>query len=142
MSGAFERTVCACDDCRACCKRQPGPLGVGDLQRIARIVDEPDGKFVASNGAVVEDRSGQRFRIRTITPARKPDGSCVFLDADERCTIHGDAPLGCAYFDTHMSAAEGGRRSVARHAEIASSPEYQMQRNALAGKMEPLVERL
>jgi len=101
----FERTTCACEGCRKCCKVQPGPLIPGDLQRIAEFlklsVEEARKFFVASPGALVKQH-GEVRRIGTITPKMR-HSRCVFLDKNERCKIHPVAPAGCAYFDTHMS---------------------------------------
>ena len=51
------------------------------------------------------------IRVGSITPKRKKDGSCVFLDANDRCSIHPVAPMGCAFFDMHMTKREGDARS-------------------------------
>jgi len=110
------RTSCACTACVACCHRQPGPLVPGDLEKIAAHLGEPvevaKAHFWASGGALVQDqRTGRQFRIGSITP-RLVRGRCVFLDDADRCRVHAVAPFGCAYFDTHMSAAEGQRRGT------------------------------
>jgi Fe-S-cluster containining protein len=125
----FTRTTCACAECVACCKRQPGPLGADDLPRIQSFLGLPREEvlalFVASPGSLVMDtRTGRTRRIGSITPARKPDGSCVFLDAENRCTIHPVAPFGCAYFDVHMDAATAAPRSTWL-ARMMDSPVYQ-----------------
>ncbi len=107
-------------------------LAVGDLQRITkRLGTDAAGKFVPSRGALARTRTGALVRIPTITPARKPDGSCVFLTAEGRCSIHDIAPAGCAYFDSHMLDEEANRRSSIIHGEIAASAEYAMQRRSL-----------
>jgi len=130
------RTECACAECVACCKRQPGPLAPGDLEEITGFlglpVDEVRALFVASRGTLVMDRRTRRTRwIGSITPARKPNGSCIFLDdATERCTIHPVAPFGCAFFDTHMSAAEAAPAS-SWLAQAMESPLYQALRALL-----------
>lgn len=62
---------------------------------------------------VADTRTGETVRVGTITPRRKADGSCVFLDGDDRCTIHAVAPAGCAMFDTHMGLVEAQRRGLA-----------------------------
>ena len=132
----FDRTTCACPECVACCKRQPGPLAPGDLPRIGDFLKLPEEEvralFVASPGALVMDtRTGATRRIGTITPARKANGSCIFLDdATERCTIHPVAPWGCAYFDTHMSNAVAAPRS-SWLARATDSPIYQALRALL-----------
>jgi Fe-S-cluster containining protein len=114
----FARTVCACSECRACCHEQPGHLIPGDFERIATHlgleVRSAKRLFVASRGALVQSSlTGRTFRIGTITPAFDSlRRRCVFLDDEDRCTIHAVAPFGCTHFDTHMRAAEGQRRSV------------------------------
>lgn len=133
MLDASERTVCDCVACASHCRTQPGMLAVGDLQRIAkRLGTDAAGKFVPSRGALARVAStGELVRIPTITPARKPDGSCVFLTPEGRCSIHDIAPAGCAYFDSHMLDSEANRRSSIIHNEIARSSEYAMQRASL-----------
>jgi Fe-S-cluster containining protein len=115
-SRPFARTSCSCGECVQCCHEQPGSLAAGELERIAAHLQLPVRvaalKFWASPGGLaMNTATGERFRIGTITPRLK-HGRCVFLDAEERCTIHAVAPAGCALFDTHMSGAEGQPRSL------------------------------
>jgi len=130
----FARTSCACEACIQCCHDQPGSLAPGDLERIAAYLQRPLRivalKFWASPGALIANsRTGQTARVGTITPKRVR-GRCVFLDDVDRCTIHAVAPFGCAYFDTHMSAAEGHPRSAwLVHAQ--TDPSYQSLRRTL-----------
>ena len=130
----FERTVCACDECKRCCKRQSGPLAYGDFERIADHLgeDRETAKvhFAASPGALVKvQATGQTVRVGTIVPKMKR-GRCVFLGEDERCTIHAVAPFGCAYFDTHMSKQTAMPRSLWLVTSTAD-PDYQALRNEL-----------
>jgi Fe-S-cluster containining protein len=129
----FERTVCACETCKACCKRQPGPLAPGDLERIAEhlgmTVEDAKQFFWASPGCLVRDGLGETRRIGTITP-RYRKGRCVFLDENDRCKIHPVAPFGCAYFDTHMSYGRAQGRSNWL-ATMQSRWEYQKLRDTL-----------
>jgi Fe-S-cluster containining protein len=130
----FNRTKCACADCVSCCKRQPGPLIPGDLERIAaylgETVDEAKRHFVASGGAVVKNiATGTLTRIGSITPDSL-DGRCVFLDQNDRCKIHEVAPAGCAYFDTHMNIDAAMPRSL-RMVELQKRPDYQRLRDQL-----------
>jgi len=112
----MKRTVCACERCVACCKRQPGPLIPGDFERIASFLGESTEQakrhFIASRGALIGMRGGGVVRVPTITPARKADGSCVFLGPDDRCKIHPVSPFGCAYLDMHMNKKEADKRSL------------------------------
>lgn len=131
----FARTTCACKDCVDCCKRQPGPLMPGDFERIAEYLHETPEQarrhFFASGGALVMNTdTGRQYRIGSITP-RHVKGRCVFLDAEDRCTIHPVAPYGCAYFDTHMSAAEGQKRGAWLWTLVAMQDAYKALRDLL-----------
>jgi Fe-S-cluster containining protein len=132
MNG-FKRTVCACSECVACCKRQPGPLILADFQRIADFLGETPEQakahFKASRGSLIGYK-GKIVRIGTITPKHDETGRCVFLDEKDRCKIHPVAPFGCAYFDTHMGRVEGDKRcrvAIMDHA----TPEYQKLRQEI-----------
>jgi len=133
MTPPFKRTVCACSECVKCCHRQPGPLAAGDWERIQAhlgiSIQEMADLFCASPGALVMNRLGEVRRIGSITPQRRK-GRCVFLDEHDRCKIHEVAPAGCAYFDTHMGAAEAQYRgSWLAHSQ--EDPAYQSLRKQL-----------
>jgi hypothetical protein len=112
----FERTVCACDACIPFCRHIPGYLVPADLERWSNSHGGDDFErwasqhLLASPGALVV-HGGKLGRIRTLVPARRENGSCVFLTAEGRCSIHALAPFGCAFFDAHQSQAEADRRS-------------------------------
>lgn len=112
----FSRTECSCSECVACCRRQPGPLAPGDLERIAEFLGESTVEarrhFMASKGALVANSStGRTFRVGTITPKRDERGACVFLTPEGLCSVHPVAPTGCSYFDTHMGLVEARKRA-------------------------------
>jgi len=98
----FERTTCACKTCVLNCKIMPGCLIPSDLARMipANVIptEWAEGKLLASPGALAI-KNGQPFRIPTLVPAVKLDGSCIHLDPSGRCDIHESAPFGCAFFD-------------------------------------------
>ena len=130
----FARTVCSCAQCISCCTSQPGSLAAGELEAIAAHLDLPVRvaalKFWASPGALLmNSTTGATFRLGTITP-RLVRGRCVFLDAEDRCTIHAVAPFGCAAFDTHMPASEAQPRSQWL-ARSQADPAYQSLRRTL-----------
>ena len=138
MSAAppFERTVCACAECVACCKKQPVPLALGDFERIGDRLGEDvaRSKLWRSPGAIVGKLvAGElsMFRIRTITPRADATGRCVFLGADDRCEIHDVSPYGCAFFDVHMERREGNRRADWYLRGINDNPEYARLRSTL-----------
>jgi len=120
----YERTVCACVECVNNCRHIPGYLIPADVGRIARhlgftnLVEFAFRYLLASPGATVM-QAGHVFQIPTLVPRRKQDGSCVFLDEQNRCRIHEVSPYGCAFFDVHQSHAEANRRSSRGLQDIA-----------------------
>lgn len=121
----FERTECACSACINNCRRLPGYLIPADLERISRalgyksIVKFAFDCLLASPGATVARHDGRIFRIPTLVPRRKADGSCIFLNERGRCKIHAVSPFGCSFFDCHQSQEEANRRSSRGLQEIA-----------------------
>jgi hypothetical protein len=79
----------------------PGFLIPADLDRLIPQGADPFTwayrNLLASPGALVM-KDGRTFRIHTLVPAVKPDGSCINLANDGLCTIHENAPFGCAFF--------------------------------------------
>lgn len=112
------RTTCGCSSCTVGCKTMPGCLVPGDLERIQDFVGDHRPEFVlehfvASDGAKVAKKIKDTtyiISVPSIVPAQKADGSCVFLDENNRCKIHPVSPFGCSRHDTHMSKEEGDRR--------------------------------
>jgi hypothetical protein len=98
----------------------PGFLIPADLQRMIPVDADPrewaDKNLLASPGALVADSvTGQMYRIPTLVPATKPDGSCANLTEDGRCSIHAISPFGCAFFDCGsgtLAAADLARKGL------------------------------
>jgi Fe-S-cluster containining protein len=111
----YDRTVCACGECVNNCRYIPGYLIPTDVGRIARhlgftnLVEFAFRYLLASPGATVM-QAGSVFQIPTLTPRRKEDGSCVFLDEHDRCRIHEVRPT-AARSSTYISQTP--RRSAA-----------------------------
>lgn len=98
------RTNCSCGECVGYCKVLPGYLIPEDLVRMIPAGADPLAwareHLRASPGALVGNRAtGHRWRIPTLVPARAESGACIFLDEQDSCRIHADAPFGCAFFD-------------------------------------------
>lgn len=121
----FERSVCACHECTANCKFIPGYLVPADIERIrhalgySNVVTFALENLAASPGATVMNSEGRVFQIPTLVPQRRADGSCKFLDGQNRCAIHAVSPFGCAFFDAHQSADEANRKSGRGLQEVA-----------------------
>jgi hypothetical protein len=106
---------CSCKTCVLNCKVLPGYLIPADLDRMVPPGVDPfdwaEVNLVASPGAIVKESSGKISRIPTLCPATKPDGSCINLTSDDRCSIHANAPFGCAFFHCKMTKQESDRLS-------------------------------
>jgi hypothetical protein len=102
----FCRTICGCAFCQAPCRHIPGGLMPADVSRLC-----PSGQDVLS-WAEQHLRALVGLPAPTLVPARRPGGACHWL-FDGRCAVHNVAPFGCAFFDSHMLAAEVDRRSAA-----------------------------
>lgn len=98
----LERTTCACKSCTTNCRFMPGFLIPADLDRMIPVGADPlawaEKNLLASPGALVQ-QGAQRFRIPTLVPAVKMDGSCINLSPEGLCRIHEVSPFGCAFFD-------------------------------------------
>jgi hypothetical protein len=93
----------------------PGFLIPSDLERMVPAGENvylwADKNLLASPGALVA-KDGRFFRVRTLVPATKKDGSCVHLDDALRCGIHATAPFGCAFFDCGPERGELSHRGL------------------------------
>ncbi len=102
----FPATTCGCDFCRAYCKHIPGRLDASDLYRLGPPGDEVFA-WAERHLRAVDDTPYPK-----LVPARQANGHCHWYQ-DGRCTVHAQAPYGCAFFDAHMPTAEVNRRSQA-----------------------------
>lgn len=120
----YKRTVCACAECVDNCRYIPGYLIPADVKRISQhlghtnLVEFAFKYLLASPGATVM-QAGHIFQIPTLVLRRKADGSCIFLDENNRCRVHAVSPYGCAFFEVHQSHDEANERSSRGLREIA-----------------------
>lgn len=123
----FARTVCDCAGCKVGCKTMPGTTTCVDVGRIAaHLGQNNDRKFLTENFRLSTSAKAARFTengmevfvIPTITPAQQPDGRCVFLTADDQCSVHPVAPMGCSHCDVHQTRAQGDAPVKAMMQEI------------------------
>jgi len=134
----FRRTLCACDEDVANCKKQPGMLMPSDLAPIITRLQvmglDYREQLRASPGAVfarITEEGVIGIRIPTIVPATQPNGRCTFLTEDDLCKIHDVAPAGCAFFDVHQDKATADERSMWIHQAIAEDDWYARFRSRL-----------
>jgi hypothetical protein len=123
------RTTCNCGICQMNCRHIPGFLLPSDLERLippgTDALEWAESNLLASPGALV--KSGNRtFRIPTLVPATKPDGSCIHYTNDGKCDIHENSPFGCAFFDcnsgadSYLLSAQGLGKVLGAHLQISS----------------------
>lgn len=140
----LERTVCACEACRECCRRQPGCLVPADLPALADAIGVSvqqlaEDHLDAGRGALigrVDARTGRCVgvtRIPTLVPKREPDGCCHWFK-DGLCEVHAAAPAGCRYFTPHMDPAEGHAKSVWMHMRMMMDGPADAYAAIIAGK--------
>lgn len=124
----FEPSSCGCSACRVPCYYKPGLCAPGDVERIAAHVGmEPTGDFLQTHfrplgGPAVSFGGAEPINVPVIVPALREDGPCVFLTADERCSIHAVRPLGCALSNACQGGNPAADEAIAR--TIAEDIEY------------------
>jgi Fe-S-cluster containining protein len=121
------RVICDCEECRAPCRVIPGYLVPEDLERLipgnSKEAKPPlawcEEHLRASPGALIHSLvTNEVIRVPTLVPARKADGSCHWLDKEERCMVHANSPFGCSFFlvctplDRDHGLAHAGIRAV------------------------------
>lgn len=102
------RSECNCSECSLFCQFMPGCLIPADLCRMipegSEVFSWAESNLLASPGALIVFE-GQHYRIGTLVPAVKRDGSCIHF-REGRCDIHPIAPFGCAFFSCKPESRE------------------------------------
>ena len=81
-----------CAGCGRCC-RWPGPVRISadETDAIAAFIGMEVTEFIDRHTALTRDRRG-------LTLLERPDGSCAWLTADNRCMLQKVKPRQCAGF--------------------------------------------
>jgi Fe-S-cluster containining protein len=82
----------ACQRCGNCC-RWPGDVNVSpaEVLAIAQCLEMPEDQFIERYTCLNSKRSG-------LSLTEKTDGSCIFLEGQNRCVIQAVKPIQCAGF--------------------------------------------
>lgn len=83
-AAANTRAIVPCGTCRACCK----------YELVALYPEDGDDVDSYQHDSVTL-HTGESIVILK----RKPNGDCIYLDAEHGCTIHDRAPIVCQAFD-------------------------------------------
>ena len=120
----MNRTSCSCDKCQHGCKVMPAYLLPQDIEGYLQKPMPREGvstamwlrynsadNLLASEGGLVgmvNKLTGEvtKFRVPTLVPTSKPDGSCVHY-RDGKCGVHKQSPSGCSMFN---ACAVGGKQ--------------------------------
>jgi len=98
-----------------------GPLADGEAALIAWAIEH----LLASPAPVglkLIGLDGAPINFPALVPAHRRNGpACHWLLLDGRCAVHEHAPFGCAFFDSHMEAAEALDRKSRAYAEMEKS---------------------
>ncbi len=92
VCGMPNKPVYQCTGCGTCC-RWPGYVRVSEeeVDAIAEHLDMSVDQFVKDFTCITADR-------KSLTLLENPDGSCMFLSADNRCWINDVKPQQCRDF--------------------------------------------
>ena len=107
---------CSCHECVSACRNDPGRLVPDDVRKLSRLLgisardlenDYLVRVSVASNGRTAHalapaKRKGRRFVAAPGTTApdnyAKKKGQCIFLDDNDRCSVHEAKPFECGAY--------------------------------------------
>ena len=92
-----------CQGCGACCRIPNGIVRVSEteISRIAGYLGVVEAEFIENETDVAPDRRGLILKSR-------PDDSCVWLTADNRCRIHPVKPDKCKSFPYEWTNRDSG----------------------------------
>ena len=99
-----------CRRCGACCRIKDGIVRVSEAEvaRIAAFLGMAEGEFVERETELAPDR-------RSLVLKSRPDGSCVYLAADNLCSINQVKPDKCRTFPFEWTNADSATVCPALH---------------------------
>lgn len=104
-----------CTGCGNCCKEPLLPLTDEDLGRLARHTGADPLSLVqfVSRDEIDMDHEPEGFALlrqgRRVMVLKHVRGRCVYLGADERCTVYNERPLGCRVFPLDPTFSRSGK---------------------------------
>lgn len=94
----FSRESCRVCSHTSCCKLEPAMLTNEDVKRIQKRT-----KLEIEDFSRKRNIDGQKIRFLR----RKKDGSCFFLDSENKCSIYKDRPVDCRIFPLDIDVQDG-----------------------------------
>ncbi len=81
-----------CKRCGECCSNEI-PLTLYDLHRLARLLDIPPRAVFERYIQAEVSPNSSLYMIR-----KHPDHGCIFLNAEQQCTVHDAKPRACEFY--------------------------------------------
>lgn len=130
----FEQSCCDCQQClRTCTGGKPGALAPGDIANIADHIGAELSEAFAEkmftaciDGPRTACESDPDAESPCFRPKTKPDGRCIFLTGDNRCSIYPARPFECSRYNP-CDPASGAAAMKALGMVISKSPAYVQQ---------------
>jgi Fe-S-cluster containining protein len=135
-----------CSGCGNCCKEPLLPLTDGDVRRISNHTGHRAEDFVqwVDRNAIDMDDEPEAFvalrQGKRVMILKHQRGQCVYLGADDRCTIYSARPLGCRIYPFDPSWKKDGslrRLTIVRATECP----HEMDGHNDVGEMHDLDDR-
>jgi Fe-S-cluster containining protein len=104
-----------CTGCGNCCREPLLPVTDRDLRRLVQHTGVDAARLVhwCSASEIDLDDEPENFVLlpagKRVMTLRHGRGGCVFLGADQRCTVYGARPLGCRVFPFDSKFARDGK---------------------------------
>lgn len=90
-----------CQGCSARCCTLPVEASIDDLVRMGLVTaDEAHGSLKKVAKTLIRTGAVKNYRAKTglFTLSQRPNGDCLYLDANRRCTIYDTRPRVCRLF--------------------------------------------
>lgn len=137
---------CSCEDCVAACHRKPGWFLPEEIKPTAELLGLTEQEFFNKHLSVDYYSNPNSFSF-VLSPATtnsvpgeefpfNPNGRCVFLTEDNKCSIHNAKPYECKAFDHRKLDIEGAKS----HEAVAQEWESDQDRIVKLLGREPKVE--
>lgn len=105
---AFQPSLC--QSCHAHCCALPLEVTAEDLFRLGLLTEEEKNLSLKKVGKILSKRKlikSSRVRTGLFTLEQKPNGECIFLDRDKRCTVYEKRPDTCRDFPSRVGPKVG-----------------------------------
>jgi len=111
----YKRLSCDCPECRCFCRYMPGNLIPSDLDRLIPAGADPY--------QWAEEHLTASYSGRLVT--RMTERGCHWLTADGLCSVHEQAPFGCAFFSCPKVQRSEDAQDLTVHSYLAAKEAHE-----------------